>query len=192
MNGPAALFRWVRPEAPSDLPNVVRAAHGPGVGACRRRWPGHGSDHRPRHRPCLARCRMAFGSHCAGSTSTRDLDGALTRYEKQRNRDTKPAFEWTVDLARLRGASEIEERLFTTIGKDETEAAELLRHAHGRGADAVVLQPSAPGSADWSEGLPPACALSFALSLPTAARDRDLCGDRSGTGSEGAEPPRWR
>ena len=56
----------------------------------------------------------------------RDLDSALTRYEKQRNRDTKPAFEWTVDLARLRGASEIEERLFTTIGKDETEAANFF------------------------------------------------------------------
>ena len=61
-----------------------------------------------------------------GLGGTRDLDSALTRYEKQRNRDTKPAFEWTVDLARLRGASEIEERLFMTIGQDETEAANFF------------------------------------------------------------------
>ena len=61
-----------------------------------------------------------------GLGGTRDLDSALTRYEKQRNHDTKSAFEWTVDLARLRGASEIEERLFMTIGQDETEAANFF------------------------------------------------------------------
>ena len=78
-----------------------------------------------------------------------------------------------MDLARLRGASEIEERLFTTIGKDETEAANFFGTLTGVVPDAVVLQPSAPGSADRSEGLSPACALSFTLSLADRpARDR--------------------
>ena len=51
---------------------------------------------------------------------------ALTRYEKQRNRETKPAFNWTLDVAALRGVNEIEEELFRTIGADEAEAAQFF------------------------------------------------------------------
>jgi 2-polyprenyl-6-methoxyphenol hydroxylase-like FAD-dependent oxidoreductase len=55
-----------------------------------------------------------------------DLPGALTRYEKQRNRETKPAFNWTLDVATLRGVNEIEEHLFRTIGADEAEASQFF------------------------------------------------------------------
>jgi hypothetical protein len=55
-----------------------------------------------------------------------DLGAALGRYEKQRNRETKPAFDWTLSLARLRGVNEIEERMFATIGADEGEASNFL------------------------------------------------------------------
>jgi len=110
----------------SDLPNVVRAAHGPGwalagdAGLVMDPITGLGIGHALRDAEWLSEAIVQ------GLGGTRDLDSALTRYEKQRNRDTKPAFEWTVDLARLRGASETEERLFTTIGKDETEAANFF------------------------------------------------------------------
>jgi len=110
----------------SDLPNVVRAAHGPGwalagdAGLVMDPITGLGIGHALRDAEWLSEAIVQ------GLGGTRDLDSALTRYEKQRNRDTKPAFDWTVDLARLRGASEMEERLFTTIGRDETEAANFF------------------------------------------------------------------
>ncbi len=54
------------------------------------------------------------------------ISPGLDRYEKQRNRETKPAFDWTLDLARLRGVNEIEEQLFTAIGADEAEASHFF------------------------------------------------------------------
>jgi hypothetical protein len=50
----------------------------------------------------------------------------LTRYEKQRNRETKPAFNWTLDVATLRGVNEIEEQLFRTIGADGVETSQFF------------------------------------------------------------------
>jgi 2-polyprenyl-6-methoxyphenol hydroxylase-like FAD-dependent oxidoreductase len=61
-----------------------------------------------------------------GLGGTRNLPGALTRYEKQRNRETKPAFNWTLDVAALRGVNEIEEELFRTIGADEAETSQFF------------------------------------------------------------------
>jgi hypothetical protein len=55
-----------------------------------------------------------------------DLGATLARYEEQRNRETNPAFDWTLDLALLRGVNEIEERLFAAIGADEGEASNFL------------------------------------------------------------------
>jgi 2-polyprenyl-6-methoxyphenol hydroxylase-like FAD-dependent oxidoreductase len=55
-----------------------------------------------------------------------DLPGALARYEKQRNRETKPAFNWTLDVATLRGVNEIEEQLFRTIGADDVETSQFF------------------------------------------------------------------
>ena len=62
----------------------------------------------------------------SGLGGTRDLSSALTRYEKQRNRETSPAFDWTLSLARLPGVNETEERLFAAIGADETEASSFF------------------------------------------------------------------
>jgi len=61
-----------------------------------------------------------------GLGGTRDLPGALARYEKQRNRETKPAFNWTLDVANLRGLNEIEEELFRTIGADKAETSQFF------------------------------------------------------------------
>ena len=93
-----------------------------------------------------------------------DLPGALTRYEKQRNRETKPAFNWTLDVATLRGVNEIEEQLFRKIGADEADGLSVLRHAHRGRSAAVVLQSCAPDSVDRCERFSTPCARSFALS----------------------------
>jgi len=61
-----------------------------------------------------------------GLDGSSDLNGALNRYEKQRNRETTPAFNWTMNLARLRGVNDIEERLFTAIGGDEADASRFF------------------------------------------------------------------
>ena len=61
-----------------------------------------------------------------GLGGTRDLPRALARYEKQRNRETKPAFNWTLDVANLRGLNEIEEELFRTIGADKAETPQFF------------------------------------------------------------------
>jgi 2-polyprenyl-6-methoxyphenol hydroxylase-like FAD-dependent oxidoreductase len=62
----------------------------------------------------------------SGLAGTSDLNRALTGYEKLRNRETNPALDWTLNLAHLRGVSEVEERLFTAIGADHVEASNFL------------------------------------------------------------------
>jgi hypothetical protein len=62
----------------------------------------------------------------SGLGGTSDLNQALIRYEKQRNRETSPDFDWTLNLARLQGVSEVEERLFAAIGADQAEATNFL------------------------------------------------------------------
>jgi hypothetical protein len=57
-----------------------------------------------------------------GSRHSTQLQGD----EKQRNRETNPAFDWTLNLAHLRGVSDVEERLFAAIGADQVEASNFL------------------------------------------------------------------
>jgi len=110
----------------SDLPNVVRAAHGLGwalagdAGLVMDPITGLGIGHALRDAELLS---TAIVNGLDGSS---DLNGALNRYEKQRNRETTPAFNWTMNLARLRGVNDIEERLFTAIGGDEADASRFF------------------------------------------------------------------
>jgi 2-polyprenyl-6-methoxyphenol hydroxylase-like FAD-dependent oxidoreductase len=109
-----------------DLPNVVRAAYGSGwalagdAGLVMDPITGLGIGYALRDAELLS---TAIVTGLGGKS---DLDRALIRYEKQRNRETKPAFDWTVNLAYLRGVSEVEERLFAAIGADQAEASSFL------------------------------------------------------------------
>jgi 2-polyprenyl-6-methoxyphenol hydroxylase-like FAD-dependent oxidoreductase len=110
----------------SDLPNLVRGAQGPGwalagdAGLVMDPITGLGIGHALRDAELLSKAIVS------GLGGTSDLSRALTRYEKQRNRETSPTFDWTLGLARLRGVNEIEERLFAAIGADETEASNFF------------------------------------------------------------------
>jgi 2-polyprenyl-6-methoxyphenol hydroxylase-like FAD-dependent oxidoreductase len=109
-----------------DLPNVVRAAYGSGwalagdAGLVMDPITGLGIGHALRDAELLS---TAIVSGLGGRS---DQSRALARYEKQRNRETKPAFDWTLGLARLRGVDEIEERLFSAIGVDDAEASKFF------------------------------------------------------------------
>jgi 2-polyprenyl-6-methoxyphenol hydroxylase-like FAD-dependent oxidoreductase len=115
-----------RTRGTSDLPNLVRAGHGPGwalagdAGLVMDPITGLGIGHGLRDAELLSRA-VLNGLGGAG-----DLPGALARYEKQRNRETKPAFNWTLDVATLRGVNEIEEQLFRTIGADDVETSQFF------------------------------------------------------------------
>jgi 2-polyprenyl-6-methoxyphenol hydroxylase-like FAD-dependent oxidoreductase len=112
--------------ATSDLPNVVRAAHGPGwalagdAGLVMDPITGYGIGHALRDAELLSAAIMS------GLGGKADLTRALIRYEKQRNRETYPALDWTLGLTRLRGVNEIEERLFAAIGADKRETSEFF------------------------------------------------------------------
>jgi len=109
-----------------DLPNVVRAAYGLGwalagdAGLVMDPITGLGIGHALRDAELLS---TAIVSGLGGRS---DLGRALVGYEKQRNGETKPAFDWTVNLAHLRGVSEVEERLFAAIGADQAEASSFF------------------------------------------------------------------
>ena len=115
-----------RTRGTSDLPNLVRAGHGPGwalagdAGLVMDPITGLGIGHGLRDAELLSHAVLK------GLGGAGDLPGALTRYEKQRNRETKPAFNWTLDVATLRGVNEIEEQLFRRIGADEAEASQFF------------------------------------------------------------------
>jgi 2-polyprenyl-6-methoxyphenol hydroxylase-like FAD-dependent oxidoreductase len=115
----------------SDLPNVVRAAHGPGwalagdAGLVMDPITGLGIGHALRDAELLSAAIMS------GLGGTSDLSRALAKYENQRNRETSPALDWTLNLAHLRGVSEVEERLFAAIGADQTEASNFLGFVTG-------------------------------------------------------------
>jgi 2-polyprenyl-6-methoxyphenol hydroxylase-like FAD-dependent oxidoreductase len=115
-----------RTRGTSDLPNLVRAGHGPGwalagdAGLVMDPITGLGIGHGLRDAELLSHAVLK------GLGGAGDLPGALTRYEKQRNRETKSAFNWTLDVATLRGVNEIEEQLFRTIGADEAEASQFF------------------------------------------------------------------
>jgi 2-polyprenyl-6-methoxyphenol hydroxylase-like FAD-dependent oxidoreductase len=115
-----------RTRGTSDLPNLVRAAYGPGwalagdAGLVMDPITGLGIGHALRDAELLS---SAIVSGLAGS---RHLNGSMKGYEKQRNHQTKAAFNWTLDVAGLRGVNEIEEGLFRTIGADEEEASQFF------------------------------------------------------------------
>jgi 2-polyprenyl-6-methoxyphenol hydroxylase-like FAD-dependent oxidoreductase len=110
----------------NDLPNVVRAAYGSGwalagdASLVMDPITGFGIGH------ALQDAELLSTAIVNGLGGTSELARALHGYEKQRNRETKPAFDWTVNLARLRGVSEIEERLFAAIGADQAEASSFF------------------------------------------------------------------
>jgi 2-polyprenyl-6-methoxyphenol hydroxylase-like FAD-dependent oxidoreductase len=115
----------------SDLPNVIRAAHGPGwalagdAGLVMDPITGVGIGHALRDAELLSAAIMS------GLGGTSDSSRALAGYEKQRNRETSPALDWTLNLARLRGVGEVEERLFAAIGADQAEASNFLGFVTG-------------------------------------------------------------
>ncbi len=110
----------------SDLPNVVRASHGPGwalagdAGLVMDPITGFGIGH------ALRDAELLSAEIVSGLGGTSDLNRALTGYEKQRNRETNPAFDWTLNVAHLRGVGEVEERMFAAIGADQVEASNFL------------------------------------------------------------------
>jgi 2-polyprenyl-6-methoxyphenol hydroxylase-like FAD-dependent oxidoreductase len=115
-----------RTRGTSDLPNLVRAGYGPGwalagdAGLVMDPITGLGIGHALRDAELLSTAVID------GIGVRRDLPAALTRYEKQRNRETEPAFNWTLDIAGLRGVNETEEELFRTIGADKAEASRFF------------------------------------------------------------------
>ena len=115
----------------SDLPNVVRAAHGSGwalagdAGLVMDPITGFGIGH------ALRDAELLSAAIISGLGGAGDLSRALAGYEKQRNRETSPALDWTLNLARLRGVSEVEERLFAAIGADQAEASNFLGFVTG-------------------------------------------------------------
>jgi 2-polyprenyl-6-methoxyphenol hydroxylase-like FAD-dependent oxidoreductase len=115
-----------RTRGTSDLPNLIRAACGPGwalagdAGLVMDPITGLGIGHAMRDAELLSTAVLN------GLGGTRDLPRALARYEKQRNRETKPAFNWTLDVANLRGLNEVEEELFRTIGADKAETSQFF------------------------------------------------------------------
>jgi 2-polyprenyl-6-methoxyphenol hydroxylase-like FAD-dependent oxidoreductase len=84
----------------NDLPNVVRAAYGSGwalagdAGLVMDPITGFGIGHALRDAELLSTAIVN------GLGGTSGLARALHGYEKQRNRETKPAFDWTANLAR--------------------------------------------------------------------------------------------
>ncbi len=168
-----------------DLPNVVRAAHGSGwalagdAGLVMDPITGLGIGHALRDAELLSTAIVS------GLGGTSDLGSALARYGKLRNRETSPAFDWTVNLAHLRGVSEVEERLFAAIGADQAEASSFLGFLTG-----VVPMRSffSPTHLIRLIGLKDFARLARARSRVNTAETGglDLSGDRSGTGSEGA------
>jgi flavin-dependent dehydrogenase len=110
----------------NDLPNVVRAAHGPGwalagdAGLVMDPITGYGIGH------ALRDAELLSGAIIGGIGGATKLSRALSRYEKHRNRETYPALDWTLGLTRLGGVNEMEERLFTAIGTDKREASAFL------------------------------------------------------------------
>ena len=91
------------------------------MGTCRRCRPGDdpitgfGIGH------ALRDAELLSAAITGGLGGTSDLNQALTGFEKQRDRETNPNFDWTLNLAQLRGVSEVEERLFAAIGADHAE-----------------------------------------------------------------------
>jgi flavin-dependent dehydrogenase len=125
---------------------VVRAAHGSGwalagdASLVMDPITGFGIGHARRDAELLS---AAIASGLGG---TSDLNQALIRYEKQRNRETSPDFDWTLNLARLQGVSEVEQRLFAAIGADHAEATDFLGVLTGVVPMRSIFSPSH----DWS------------------------------------------
>jgi 2-polyprenyl-6-methoxyphenol hydroxylase-like FAD-dependent oxidoreductase len=110
----------------NDLPNIIRAGYGPGwalagdAGLVMDPITGLGIGHALRDAELLS---TAIAAGLGGEVT---LERALARYEKQRNRETKPAFDFTVGLANLGGVSATEERMFAAIGATDQEASLFL------------------------------------------------------------------
>jgi 2-polyprenyl-6-methoxyphenol hydroxylase-like FAD-dependent oxidoreductase len=126
----------------SDLPNVVRATHGSGwalagdAGLVMDPITGFGIGH------ALRDAELLSAAIASGLGSTSDLNQALIRYEKQRNRETSPDFDWTLNLARLQGVREVEERLFAAIGANQAQATNFLGFLTGVVPMRSIFSPS--------------------------------------------------
>ena len=167
--------------ATSDLPNVVRAAHGPGwalagdAGLVMDPITGYGIGHALRDAELLS---IAIVSGLDGKA---DLTRALIKYEKQRNRETYPALDWTLGLTCLRGVNEMEERLFAAIGGDKREASEFFGMMTGAFPMGSFFRPAhlirLIGVKNFVR-----LARARSRSAGTPPGRLDLSGDRSGTG----------
>ncbi len=115
-----------RTRGTSDLPNLVRAAYGPGwalagdAGLVMDPITGLGIGH------ALRDAELLSDAIVRGLGGRQGLRRVMKGYEKQRNVQTKPAFDWTLDVAQLRGVSPIEERLFRAIGADQGESSNFF------------------------------------------------------------------
>jgi 2-polyprenyl-6-methoxyphenol hydroxylase-like FAD-dependent oxidoreductase len=115
-----------RTRGTSDLPNFVRSGYGPGwalagdAGLVMDPITGLGIGH------ALRDAELLSDAIVRGLGGRQRLRGAMKSYEKQRNVQTKPAFDWTLDVAQLRGVSPIEERLFRAIGADQVESSNFF------------------------------------------------------------------
>ena len=78
----------------------------------------------------------------SGLDGKADLTRALIKYERQRNRESYPALDWTLGLTRLRGVNEVEERLFAAIGSDKREASEFFGMMTGALPMGAFFRPS--------------------------------------------------
>ena len=96
------------------------------MGACRRCRPGDGPITGFGIGHALRDAELLSAAIVSGLGGTSDLSRTLTRYEKQRNRETNPACDWTLNVAHLQGVSEVEERMFAAIGANQAEASNFL------------------------------------------------------------------
>ena len=102
---------------------MVRAAYGPGwalagdAGIVMDPITGYDIGH------ALRDAELLSGAIVGGLGGATKLSRALSGYERHRNRETYPALDWTLGLARLRGVNNMEERLFAAIDTDKREAS---------------------------------------------------------------------
>lgn len=123
----ARAARRVSPvRATTDLPNVVRAAHGPGwaltgdAGLVMDPITGQGIGNAFRDAELLS------GAVLEGLGGRRPLAAALAGYQSARDRQTRAMFDFTVGLASFRPVQPAEQRLFAAIAERPEESDRFL------------------------------------------------------------------
>lgn len=124
----------------SDLPNVIRQAAGPGwalvgdAGLAMDPITGLGMGHALRDAE-LVSAAAAAGLGGGG------LDRRLADYGRQRDRETKPIYDFTVGLAALGPASQATQRLFAAIDSTPERTADFFAALSGAAPINRILSP---------------------------------------------------